>query len=381
MKVYAIQQGAGKTGPVAGNGLRRTGAGMAGVGTVAAGAGIHGRDQHEVRRIGDGIGRTGDGHRALLQRLTQDFERLPLELGKLVQKQHAMMGKAHLPGMRRHTAADDGHAGIAVMGRAERPLRHKSMPVEQARYAVDLGDFQSLFKTEGRKNAGHTLGQHGLAASGRPDEQKVVRPGSRYLHSPLGALLPLHVGKVQREARERLRGVRLAGGKLGLPHKEGHGLAQSLRGKHGKPFHHGGLPGILGGRDEPAGLLASGKERKGEHTGNRLQPAVQRKFGRREPAVQHIRRNDAGCRQQAEGQRQIVGRAFLAAVGRGKVHCDAGSRKLEAGILQGLEHTLPGFAHRAFGKAHHHEGRHTLPTAIDLEIDPVGVNAVESAAG
>ena len=53
---------------------------MLGVPQVAAGTGVHGGHQHEAGGIGDGGERPGDGDPAILQRLTQDFQDVFLEL-------------------------------------------------------------------------------------------------------------------------------------------------------------------------------------------------------------------------------------------------------------------------------------------------------------
>ena len=246
---------------------------------------------------------------------------------------------------------------------------------------MDARDFQRFLKTERRENTRHTLGQHGLARAGRPDEQKVMRPRGGYLHSTLGTFLPLYVSKIEGEQGVLFGSRRLAGRKLNLPHKEGHCLAKGLSRKNGKPLYNSGFICIFRRSDKASGLFVTSKQGKREHSGNGLQTPIERKFGRSEPAVQNISRNDARSGQKAKGQWQVVRRTFFTAISRGKVHRDAGSWKTEARILQGLEHTLTRFTHSTFGKAYHHEGRHALPTAIDLKIDPVGINAMKGAAG
>ena len=58
------------------------------------GAGVHGAHQHEVRRVG-GLGvDAGDGHEAVLQRLTQRLQHVAAVLRQLVQEQHARQARA-----------------------------------------------------------------------------------------------------------------------------------------------------------------------------------------------------------------------------------------------------------------------------------------------
>ena len=205
--------------------------------------------------------------------------------------------------------------------------------------------------------------------------------GGGNLHSALGPFLPLHIGKVEREERGHLRLGR-AGRLYGrTPHEKGYRLSKRLCRIDGKPLHNGGLSGVFRSGDEPPGLLVTSKQGKREHAGHRLEPAVQRKFRRREPAFKRIRRNDACGREKPESQRQVVGRAFLAPVRRSKVHRDAGGWQFEAGVLQSFQDSLAGFAHSTFGKAYHHERGHALPAAVHLQVDPVGVYAMKSSAG
>jgi hypothetical protein len=60
---------------------------------AAAAAGVHGGDQHETRGIGHAMVRSGDRDLPDLERLAQRIERLRLELGQLVEEEHAVMGE------------------------------------------------------------------------------------------------------------------------------------------------------------------------------------------------------------------------------------------------------------------------------------------------
>ncbi len=71
----------------------------AGLGRMAAAAGIHGRHQHEARRIGDPVIGARDRDLAGLERLAQRIEHARLELRQFVEEQDAMMGERDLAGL------------------------------------------------------------------------------------------------------------------------------------------------------------------------------------------------------------------------------------------------------------------------------------------
>ena len=52
---------------------------------------IHGGDEHEVGWKDRSAGRTGNRHAAVFQRLSQHFEYAPVELGHLVEEEHAVV--------------------------------------------------------------------------------------------------------------------------------------------------------------------------------------------------------------------------------------------------------------------------------------------------
>lgn len=62
------------------------------IAAITARAGVHRGDQHDVGGEGQAAHRTADRHRAVFQWLTQHFQRSPIELGKLIQEQHPILG-------------------------------------------------------------------------------------------------------------------------------------------------------------------------------------------------------------------------------------------------------------------------------------------------
>ena len=83
---------------------------MARIAPVAAGAGIHGGDEHEARRKGEGEGGSADGDGVILEGLAQRFDDMLAELGQLVEKEDAVVGEGDFTWFRVGPAADE--AGI-----------------------------------------------------------------------------------------------------------------------------------------------------------------------------------------------------------------------------------------------------------------------------
>ena len=72
--------------------------------------------------------------------------------------QQAILARA-----RHGAASDQAGVGDGVVGRTERPDADQSgTGIEHAGHAVDLCGFEGFLKTEGGKDGGHALGQHGL---------------------------------------------------------------------------------------------------------------------------------------------------------------------------------------------------------------------------
>jgi hypothetical protein len=91
VEVDAVEQRAGDLGLIVGGTARRAGAGEARISQMSAAARVHGGDQLDAR--GERHMRVGAGHRhgPGLQRLAQRIEHGALELGQLVEEQHAEM--------------------------------------------------------------------------------------------------------------------------------------------------------------------------------------------------------------------------------------------------------------------------------------------------
>ena len=164
MDVDAIEQRAGDFSHVALDHWRGAHALARLVIEVAAGAGIHGRGQHEARRKAERHRGAGDGDGVIFKRLAHDFEHIARKLRQLVKKKQAVMGKRDFAGPRNDAAADESRIGDGVVRRTERPLRDQAGGcVQHSGNGVNLGGLERFFKGERRQDGRQTLGQHRLA--------------------------------------------------------------------------------------------------------------------------------------------------------------------------------------------------------------------------
>src|SRR5688572_12597264 len=84
-----------------------------------------------------------------------------------------------------------------MMRTSERSLVHQPYLFHLARYRVNLGCFQSFSQGHGRQNTGKSFGQHGFSCAGWPNENYIVTPGGRNLHTTLNTFLTLHIAEVE----------------------------------------------------------------------------------------------------------------------------------------------------------------------------------------
>ncbi len=145
----------------------------------------------------DGNGGACDGDAPVLEGLAHNFEHVALELGKLVEKEHAVVAERNFSGARNRAAADQAGVADGVVRGAKRARANESARVfEKAGNAVDARGFDGFVERHRRKDAGNALGEHRLSGARRADEQDVVTAGAGNLQSALGRHLAAHVAKV-----------------------------------------------------------------------------------------------------------------------------------------------------------------------------------------
>ena len=107
----------------------------------------------------------------VFQGLTQHLKNVAAELRQFVQEEDAVVGQADLA--RSWHRLSPNQAGIAdrVMWGTERALHDQcTAPVQRARDAVDLGDFDGFVESQGGKDRGQALRNHRFSATGCADE-------------------------------------------------------------------------------------------------------------------------------------------------------------------------------------------------------------------
>ena len=174
---------------------------------VAAAARVHRRHELEACRVAHAARRSGDGQDALLERLAQRVQCGPVELGQLIEEEHAMVGESGLAGNQVRAAADERRVRAGVMRRTKRPRTTQAAVTQQAGDALDDRDLERLVVVERRQEARDRSRQQGLARAGRTDEQQVVAACERDLERPAGVLLAADIGQVDRLDR-RCKGRR-----------------------------------------------------------------------------------------------------------------------------------------------------------------------------
>jgi hypothetical protein len=112
---------------------------------VTAWTGVHGCHHHEAGGKCGGAEGTRDGDRALLERLAQDFQAAAVELGQLIEEQHAVMCQRYFARRRRAAAADHASIRDRVMRRPKGSCgQERLIGLETAQGAVDARCLQAL---------------------------------------------------------------------------------------------------------------------------------------------------------------------------------------------------------------------------------------------
>ena len=86
MNIDPVHEGTGDLGAVALNLGDGALAFIVGISIITAGAGVHGRQEHEAGRVGEGSRGAGDGYSLFFQRLAHHLQDIFSEFGELIQK-------------------------------------------------------------------------------------------------------------------------------------------------------------------------------------------------------------------------------------------------------------------------------------------------------
>ena len=128
------------------------------------------------------------------------------------------------------------------------PCYKSAVRSELAFYAVDFGDFQSLFACQFRQYRIYSLCQHCLAGTGDTNHQHIMTACRSYLQRSLRYKLPLHISKIILKFQDRfivdniLLDFRL---KFFVALKKMYQFPQSLRSINLNPFNQQSFVDIL----------------------------------------------------------------------------------------------------------------------------------------
>ena len=299
---------------------------------------------------------TGNRHRAVFQRLAEDFQRAAVELGQFIQKQDAVVGERNLPRHRRVAAADEAGVADGVMGRAERPPGHQRLArLQAAEGAVDAGGFNRFGGKERGQNSGNSFGQHRLAGAGRPDHEQVVLARGGHDDGPLGHLLAPDVAKIVLVLGEGVEQFTdAAGGRFNveLPREEADGLREAGHRNDFNLFHHGCFGRALRGYHQAAQVpLPSRRHRHRERPLRGPRVPFQRQLANHRILLQLFGFKLPAGDEHPERNRQIKRRRALGQFRRGQVNHHPVLRPQIAAVGHRPLHAVLTLLHSRLGEA------------------------------
>ena len=207
---------------------------------------------------------------AVLERLAKRLERGSTELGKLVEKQHAMVGQARFARSGDFSATDQPGFGDRVVRRSEGTRARQPRGLsEQASDTMDSRHFDCLVGRHGRKHPRQATRQHRLAGPRWADQQQVVVSRRRNLHRSPRRRLAAYIGEIV-DQRIRLAfgalGAALRDGKLPAPSQRLDEFPQRADGSHLDPFDERGLSGVGPRNDGPLEPARPSPEQMGKNS-------------------------------------------------------------------------------------------------------------------
>lgn len=195
--INAIEERAADFAAVFHGELWGAGAGLGGVTEVAAGAGIHGGDEHEARGEGERACGTGDGDEAIFKRLAEDFKGAAGELGEFVEEEDAVVAEGNFAGLDTDAAADQAGIGDSVVGSAEGAGSDEGLVRrKQAANRMNAGCCDGLFQSEVGHDSGDAAREHGFAGARRSDHEDIVAASDSDFGGAFGVVLATDIGEI-----------------------------------------------------------------------------------------------------------------------------------------------------------------------------------------
>ena len=266
---------------------------------------------------------------------------------------------------------------------AERPCRDQAPALRQLpRNGINFSGLHGFLTGERRQDAGQTLCQHGFAGAGCANEQNIVSACGSNDHGPPRQRLAHHVRKIRHlcPCVCRVKGNNSRRGKRGDAAQGIYNFACRVGGVDGHAVGTGlgCFGGILGRYIQGVGAIFCCSQRHGQHAGNPPQGAVQCQFAQKCRVGRHILQLAAGS-EHCQQKRQVVHRAGLAHIRRGKIDGNAPVRELEAQIFDGGAHTVGAFTHSGIRQAHDGKGGQTAGN-VGLHCHGKAAQAVQTKA-
>lgn len=347
---------------------------------MPTGAGVHGGDEHEIRRKLRGVRRSTDGDAAFFERLPQRFQTAAVKFGKFVEEEDAVVGEGDFAGLRDAAAAD--HAGITdgVMGRAERPRGEERFSGRHLAHGrVDAGRFETFFRRERRQNRGQPAREHCFSGAGAAQHDDVVPAGGGNRECPLGELLAAHVAEVHVVLVEPgldLFDARCHRIDIDRSGHDADGLGQRRDSIDLDFADYGGLAGVGCRDDHLRDATASGLHGHGEGAADGSHTAIQCKFTHGAERVQLVRRELAGSDEQPEGDGQVEGAGAFGEIGGSQVDDGAAGGAEIAEVSESPFDPVNAFANGEFGEPDEY-GFGVARRRVNLHLHGKGVDPEE----
>jgi len=119
-----------------------------------------------------------DRHATGLERFTQGFQDVAVELRQLVQKQHPVVCQRDFARARQHCLRRPMQAPTRCVGRTKRPLAPSRGLEPATRHRVDRSHFERLSLRERRQDAGKTCREHGFSGTRGPTIKTLWPPAA-----------------------------------------------------------------------------------------------------------------------------------------------------------------------------------------------------------
>ncbi len=142
--------------------------------------------------------RPGDRHRAIFQRLAEHFQRAAVELGQLVEKQHAVVRQADFARRGNRSAADEAGVADRMMRRAIRPRGQQRLArLGASPWRCRCAWSRSIRPRPGRAGSWESAWPASSCRS-RADRasSRLWPPAAAIVIGPLGHFLAADIGKV-----------------------------------------------------------------------------------------------------------------------------------------------------------------------------------------